>query len=98
MDLTQFETVGGLAVILTALMQAIKPVLPTNLVKWIPWFAAVLGIILAELAGFGLGSLTRTTAVQLGFTGFLAGFAASGFYQATIDPVKKLTGQGGGNG
>ena len=83
-DITQFETVGGLAVVVFLLVQAAKPLLTARLIPWLPWLSIVMGIILAVLVAVGTGETTRLQLVTFFFTGILAGLSAVGLYQGTV--------------
>jgi hypothetical protein len=88
-DLSQFLTVGGLAVLLSLIVQFFKQYLPDTAKPWIPWLSVGLGIVLA--LGFGAASNLMTTQalVSLAVTGLLAGFSAVGLYQGTLNNLPK---------
>lgn len=94
-DLSQFWSVGGLAVLVAALIQVAKlgPLGADACKPWIPYIAMALGITLSVVIGWGLVRMgTPADKVSAVLGGLLAGLVATGFYQATIDPLKKAAG------
>lgn len=87
LDLSQFGTVAGLAVIIGLLVQFTKPQLPTGVLPWLPWIACLLGAVLAVIDGIATGQATQALA-QLALTGVLGGLTATGLYQGTVDALK----------
>ncbi len=78
MTLSDPLSVGGAAVVVTLLVQLLKPWVPEKLV---PHTTALIGIVVVVAAAVVLG---QTSAEQLGnavLTGFLAGTAAVGLYE-----------------
>ncbi len=87
-DLMSLLTVGGLSVVLLAIVQFLKTNLPDNRKLYIPWLAVLLGILLALGIGVATGAATSSNLAQWFVTGLLAGLGSSGLYQATLQIAK----------
>ncbi len=84
-DLTQFGTVAGLALLVGIVIQVLKPLVAA---KVVPYLALGLGLVLAVLIGFALGRITSTELLASYLVGgLLAGLAAIGGYEATLDKI-----------
>lgn len=89
LDLSQFGTVGGLAVAVGLIMQLLKAtILPPNLKPFIPWMAIGGGVILALLYGVAFNQSGSAALAQLALTGLSGGLTATGGYQALVDAFK----------
>ena len=71
-------TVGGLAILLTLLVQLIKPGIRS---EWIPTAAVILGIIIAVAASWVTDLTSKQQIADAVLTGILAGFSSVGLYQ-----------------
>ena len=86
-DLSEFQTVVGLAVLVGIIIQFVKGYLDAAVV---PWAAIVLGIVLAVVIGLvreQIGSADAAVSYIIG--GLLAGLTAIGGYESSIDKLRR---------
>ena len=85
-DLSQFQTVVGLAVLIGIIVQFVKGYLTAGV---IPWVAIVLGIVLAVVIGMVKSELVSSEAVvSYVIGGLLAGLTAIGGYESSLDKLR----------
>ncbi|RJQ43367.1 MAG: hypothetical protein C4534_08195 [Gaiellales bacterium] len=93
-DLTQFLSVGGMAALITVLLEIVKSVgqIDTEGKRWLSLIALALGVALMPLVAWVLGQLsTPADLVSALISGVLAGAAAIGLYEVPNN-IGKLTG------
>lgn len=80
MDVTvvQAATPAGAAILVTILIQLVKP---TILTAWTPRLAILFGVAVTMLATWALGEFGRVSVVQALINGILAGSASIGIYE-----------------
>lgn len=89
LDLSQFTSVGGLAVLLVVIIQFLKTSIGSRAA--VPWVSVALGIVLMILFNWVAGNVkTPAEWVSYGFGGFVAGLTATGGYEATVDKIKGI--------
>lgn len=85
-DITQFTSVLGLAILVGIIVQLVKPTLKPHL---IPYAAILAGVSLALVTGWVLGALTTPAEVfSYVLGGVFAALLAVGGYEASIDKLK----------
>lgn len=91
-DISVLLTIGGLAAAVGFIMQLAKQVwLPSDPDKaWVPFGTVVLAILLAVVAAVSQGALqSGQDILRVVLLGLMAGGAAIGGYEATLDKLKK---------
>lgn len=97
LTLSAVLTVAGAGVVTSILVQAILAALALpagSRDRFGPIAALAMGVIVVELASWGLGMTARLDIVQAALTGLLAGATAMGFYDtagATIGFTRAMT-------
>jgi len=86
MQLTDLLTVGGLALVVTIVVQLAKGFVAE---RFVPLFAVSAGIAVGVLVTYALGLLSVETVAQAILTGILAGAAAIGIYEVAPRSVLK---------
>jgi hypothetical protein len=91
LDLSQFQTVGGLAVFLMLFLTFTKRYLPPKRLVLVPYLAIILGVVFAVLIAWATDHLlTRYDVVSYVFGGLVAGFWAIGIHETTLDKLLRL--------
>ena len=78
MTLNDLATVGGLAVVVTIIVQLFKGFVTE---RWVPLFAVGVGVAVSMLAAWALGMYGWANVGQAMLTGLLAGATAIGIYE-----------------
>lgn len=79
LGLAELLTTGGIAVVVTILVQLLKGGVVAE--RAIPWLAVALGMAIAVAAAAALGQRAAADLGNAALTGFLGGAAAIGLYQ-----------------
>jgi hypothetical protein len=86
MNLGDIQTVGGVMVVITILVQVLKPAIPEG---WVAPVAILSGIVLVVAADLLLGRLSGPQLGTAVLTGFLGGASAVGLYSGQkVIPVR----------
>lgn len=91
LDLTQFQTVGGLAAFLMLFLTFTKRYLPPTWLVAVPYIALLLGIVFAVMVAWATDHLiTRYDVVSYILGGLVAGFVSIGIHETTLDKLLLL--------